>query len=317
MKFSDAQERYQRLHDQHQRGEINAEQFEAAVNQIRPRDSLGRTWSLGVESGDWYVYEDGAWQAGQPPGEQSSGPDYGTTAVQSPKKNSCLGRGCLILVVLAVVSAVCLGSLWLLADTSGLNLLSQASDFLGVELNEWAPFPGGGGADNFNFQVPTPGPLAPTRPAPAARAVDLTPYSGGELGIDFSYPDGWAVEEDQGQVNIFDLDSATMLFVGAFPVEPGSTAAGISAEVAASLQADAQQGTFREIESVPWQVPTGDDAYLNAWEWTEGDGTYQWAFDLEIVIGEINYFFFLIGDDPGLAYKNAELIERIGATFRR
>ncbi len=317
MKFSEAQERYQRLHDQHQRGEINAKQFEAAVNQIRPRDSRGRTWSLGVESGDWYVYEDGAWQAGQPPGEESSGPDYGTTTVQAPKKNSCLGRGCLILVVLVVVSAVCLGSLWLLVDISGLNLLAQASDFLGLELNEWSPFPDGGGADNFNFQVPTPGPLAPTRPAPAARAVDLTPYSGGELGIDFSYPDGWEVQEADGQVNIFDLDSATMLFVGAFPVESGSTAAGISAEVADSLQADAQPGTFREIESVPWQVPTGDDAYLNAWEWTEGDGTYQWAFDLEIVVGEINYFFFLIGEDPGLAYQNAELIERIGATFRR
>jgi hypothetical protein len=308
MTFQQAQQRYQQLQEQYHSGQLSPEQFQAEVNRIRVRDSRGRTWSLGVESGKWYVYQGGAWISGSPPLDSA-----GDSSPAPQKKRSCLGRGCLILVILAVLAAGCLGSVWALNRFLDLDLLDRV---LGWE--EWTDLDVPRIVeDDFSYNYPTPGPLAPTRPAPAARTVDLTPYSGGMISAAFSYPADWTVEMGDGQVGFLDPDSLTTLYVGEYPVEPGSTAAGISAEVRASLESESRPGTFREIESTPWDVPGGEDAHLNAWEWTDSEGYFQWAFDLEIVAADISYYFFLIGDDPEQAYQAAELIERIGETFQR
>jgi hypothetical protein len=308
MTFQQAQQRYQQLRNQYQKGEISPEQYQAEVDKIRVRDSQGRTWSPGVESGKWYVYQGGAWISGSPPLDAVGGPSS-----RPQKKNSCLGRGCLILVLLAVLAAGCLGSAWALNRFLDLGLLDRIpawEEITDLDLPVIVE-------DDFSYSYPTPAPLAPTRPAPAARGVDLTPYSGGMVSAAFSYPADWTVEMGDGQVSFLDPDSLTTLYVGEYPVEPGTTAAGISAEVRASLESESQPGTFREIESAPWVLPGGEDAQLNAWEWTDSEGYFQWAFDLEIVAAETSYYFFLIGDDPEEAYRAAELMERIAATFRR
>ncbi len=266
MTFQQAQQRYQQLREQYQSGQLSGEQFEVEVNKIRIRDSEGRTWSLGVESGEWYVYQGAAWVRGTPPPDTAGG----SSAVPQ-KKKSCLGRGCLILAILAVLVAGCLGSVWALNRFLDLDLLDRLpgwENWTDLDLPRIVE-------DDFSYTYPTPGPLAPTRPAPAARAVDLTPYSGGMISAAFSYPANWTVEMGDGQVGFLDVDSLTTLYVGEYPVEPGTTAAGISAEVRASLESESEPGTFRDIESAPWVLPGGEDAYLNAWEWTDMEGYYQ------------------------------------------
>ncbi len=64
-------------------------------------------------------------------------------------------------------------------------------------------------------------------------------------------------------------------------------------------------------------MPTGDDAYLNSYEWTDSEGDYWWAFQLETVSGESNVYFFLVGNDPELAPLYGELIKIIAESFSR
>ncbi|MBS3751669.1 MAG: hypothetical protein KGY39_09225, partial [Anaerolineales bacterium] len=79
----------------------------------------------------------------------------------------------------------------------------------------------------------------------------------------------------------------------------------------------AQEGGIQIIESIPWQVATGDDAHLTLTEFTDVDGVDKWLFSLQIVEGEKVYYLMLFGEDPGEAAVYAELIERLAASFKR
>jgi len=150
-----------------------------------------------------------------------------------------------------------------------------------------------------------------------AQAIPLATYTASDFPATFSYPAGWDIEEEANEVTFHDPDSFTFLYVGEELVEDGTTAAEVSSEVIESLQSEAQSGTFVLNENSPWSVPTGDDAYLNAYEWTDSGGYYLWAFDLETVSGESNVYFFLAGEDPELAPLYGELIKIIAESFSR
>jgi len=260
-----------------------------------------------------------------------------TEQITSPQtqKGNCLLRGCLIVLLLFFLVACCLGTLVVLPFVTDFNPLGLEWQNRIKEFLPWGDFFQGPSLlpglpdfldDSFDpfledddsaLDFPTPGPLAPTRPAEDARSILLSTYIAGDFPAIFSYPENWDIEVEDSQVMFSDPDSYTMLFVGEELVEPGKTASQVSADVIANLESEAESGTFKIIENSPWSVPTGDDAFLNAFEWTDQEGNYQWAFDLEIVSGESNVFFFLIGDDPDLAPVYAELIEIIAISFSR
>ncbi len=257
-----------------------------------------------------------------------------TEQITSPQtqKSNCLLRCCLIALLLFFLVACCLGTLVVLPFVTdfnpfGLEWQNKIEEFLPwddfIQIPSLIPDLWDESFDPFDqdddsaLDFPTPGPLAPTRPAEDARSIPLSTYNAGDFPAVFSYPENWDIEVEDYQVTFYDPDSTTFLYVGEELVEPGITAAQVSTDVIDNIESDAESGTFKIIENSPWSVPTGDDAYLNAFEWTDFEGNYQWAFELEIVSGESNIFFFLIGNDPDLAPVYAELIEIIANSFSR
>jgi hypothetical protein len=79
----------------------------------------------------------------------------------------------------------------------------------------------------------------------------------------------------------------------------------------------AREEEIQIIESIPWQMTTGDDAHLTLTEFTDVEGVQKWLFSLQIVEGGKEYFLMLFGEDPGEAAVYAELIERLAASFKR
>lgn len=52
-------------------------------------------------------------------------------------------------------------------------------------------------------------------------------------------------------------------------------------------------------------------------EWTDLEGYFIWAYDLEIVDGESNIFFFLSGEDPGEIELYGDLLRIIVDSYSR
>ncbi|MGB2964420.1 MAG: hypothetical protein WBB69_10595 [Anaerolineales bacterium] len=251
---------------------------------------------------------------------------------EKPKSSSCLLRGCLIVGILLIMVFCCLGSLVALPFVTGFDPLGLDPENRFNEIIEWQDFIEDPSIvpdlfkepsdplvveDDPVLGFPTPGPLAPTRPAPDARALSMATYTAPDFPAAFSYPAHWGLEEEPFRATFYDPDHDTILYVGEDPVEYGITAAQIAEEVSENLQADAQPGTFQIIENSPWSVPTGEDAHLSAFVWNDTSGSHRWSFDLEIVSGETNVFFFMVGEDPEQAFINAEVIELIAASFSR
>ena len=61
MTVSDLQEAYHRLRDQLLQGDLNEEDFRAAVEQLKFRDELGNQWKIGWYTGKWYRNDQGQW----------------------------------------------------------------------------------------------------------------------------------------------------------------------------------------------------------------------------------------------------------------
>lgn len=253
---------------------------------------------------------------------------------EAPKKKNCFLWGCLIVFLLIMVTVCCLGTLVFMPlftdfDPLGLDLRNRIEQVFPWQefIQDPSIIPGlpellNGTSDPLmetdpSLPMPTPGALAPTRPAEEARAIPLSTYTASDFPATFSYPAGWEIEVEEYGVTFYDPVSYTYLAVGEDLVEPGTTAKQVSQDVIDSLQEDSEEGSFKVFESTPWDVPTGDDAHLNAYEWTDQDGYYQWAFHLETISGESNVYFFLSGEDPDDAPVYGELIEIIAASFSR
>ena len=66
-RFSRVEQEYRRLRAQMDAKQLTHEQFEAALRPLMFQDSQGRYWMIGVDSGQWHVYDGQQWLASQPP----------------------------------------------------------------------------------------------------------------------------------------------------------------------------------------------------------------------------------------------------------
>jgi len=255
-------------------------------------------------------------------------------ASDQPKKNNCFLWGCVSVLILVVVTCCCVGSLMMLpfiSDFDPLNLKERIGD-LNLEdyLDDPSQIPGM--EDFFEedydpFQeeaTPWPEPdtsgpadtdtLESSREAPS---IPLEYYSASDFSATFLYPSGWEIETEESAVTFYDPESYTYLFVGQDLLDEGYTAAQVASEVMESIREESQEGTFQLISSEPWLAEQGEDAHLNLMDWTDQEGYYTWAYDLEIVLGEYNTFFFISGEEPEDIALYGDLLEIIGDSFTR
>ncbi|MEE4195629.1 MAG: hypothetical protein V2J07_10570 [Anaerolineae bacterium] len=61
MDFTQIMQRYTRLRERYEQGEIDADSFEQQVNGMIYKDEQGRYWQIGVQTGLWYYYDGTKW----------------------------------------------------------------------------------------------------------------------------------------------------------------------------------------------------------------------------------------------------------------
>jgi hypothetical protein len=163
----------------------------------------------------------------------------------------------------------------------------------------------------------TPDEMSPTVPAPEASCEEFSTYVAHDFQAIFDFPAGWDVEPEEYGVTFYDTDSPTALRVGEAFSEAGTTARQIAEDLMASFNTESEQGSLVVFEETPFTVPTGDDAYLAAYEFIDSDGDYQWFLDLETISGESNVYFYLSGDNLEDYQFYRELIEVIAASYSK
>lgn len=67
MTFEELERTYDDLRGQFESGELSQDAFHAAVKKLSLKDEQGRVWTIGSQSGQWYVWEGGAWAKAEPP----------------------------------------------------------------------------------------------------------------------------------------------------------------------------------------------------------------------------------------------------------
>jgi hypothetical protein len=228
------------------------------------------------------------------------------TTPEDTKKPNYILWGCLIVIVLGCLMMGCLMTL------VGLPLFTDF-DPLGLDIQDWVEdiFPDMEYMDEATLEpevnefLPIPG------------SMTLVPYSAMDFNANFSYPVDWEISEEDSRVTFSQPDGYTYLYVGEDVVDEGSSAAEVADNVLETVMDDAAEGTFELLESGPYQLPSGYDAYLNAFQFVDTEGYFYWAYDLEIVDGESNIFFFLEGDNPEEFEVYREIFDEIAASFYR
>jgi hypothetical protein len=85
--FSRVEQEYRRLRAQLDAQQLTHEQFEAALRPLMFQDAQGRYWMIGVDSGQWHVYDGQQWLASEPPrSAELSTPDTGSAPPAQPSK---------------------------------------------------------------------------------------------------------------------------------------------------------------------------------------------------------------------------------------
>jgi hypothetical protein len=72
--YAQAEEAFAELERQRQAGEIDESAYRQELGALRVRDEQGRTWMLQERTGQWFVFDQGAWVASNPPGIKPSPP---------------------------------------------------------------------------------------------------------------------------------------------------------------------------------------------------------------------------------------------------
>jgi TolB protein len=118
MSIDQLERRFRQLKAQLQAGTIGQEQFELEVQRLQYRDPRGLYWTIGAQTGQWYMYDGATWvprqpQASQPPGAP---PDTLPGAPRKPARRrrnqpvltifSCLGLFFLVGIAIAGVAIV-------------------------------------------------------------------------------------------------------------------------------------------------------------------------------------------------------------------
>lgn len=247
-------------------------------------------------------------------------------ASAQPKKKNCLLWGCLSFIALIAVTLCCVGSLVVLpfvTDFDPFNLRNRLEEIihLGDYIDDPSQFPGFEDflGDDFDFEQDDFFDSEDSDPGSFddASSIPMSYYSAGDFPANFLYPSGWGIEAEDKAVTFYDPTSYTYLYVGEDLVDEGITPADIADDVLESLKEESQEGTFQLITSEPWQVPTGEDAWLYQMEWTDLEGYDIWAYDLEIVSGESNVFFFLSGEKPADIDLYGDLLRIIVDSYTR
>jgi len=250
-----------------------------------------------------------------------------------PKKNNCFLWGCVSVVILVIISCCCLGSLVILpfvTDFDPFNL----RDFVGenFDLDDYIDgsyqFPGDDDFfdDDYDYDSDDDSYLPDESESESAEfsesysdasSIPMDYYSASDFSANFLYPSGWEIEVEDYSVTFYDPGSFTYLYVGEDLVDEGVTAAMVASEVVESIREESEEGTFQLVSSTPWMAEDGEDAHLSQMEWTDLDGYYTWAYDLEIVLGEYNTFFFISGEEPEDIALYGDLLEIIADSFSR
>jgi len=237
-----------------------------------------------------------------------------------PKKNNCLLWGCVSVVILVVISCCCIGSLVIVpfaTDFDPFNLRNFVDD--NFNLGDYLD-------DDFDFDLDEDSYFPDESESESAdlpesyndaSSIPLEYYSASDFSATFLVPSGWEIEVEDYAVTFYDPDSFTYLWVGEDVVEEGYTAAQVANDLMESIREESQEGTFQLVSSMPWPAEDGEDAHLNQMEWTDLDGYYTWAYDLEIVLGEYNTYFFISGEEPEDIALYGDLLEIIVDSFSR
>jgi type II secretory pathway pseudopilin PulG len=106
MTVRELEEEYQQLRDQLLSGELDEEDFRAAVEQIRFQDELGDRWKIGWYTGKWYRYDQGQWSQGMPvERERPARPTAEVpTPADEPRRRSRLAS-CLVITLVSLLLA--------------------------------------------------------------------------------------------------------------------------------------------------------------------------------------------------------------------
>lgn len=120
-RFKTVEAEYFRLRGQLAAGRITRAQLEATLKEIMLQDAQGRWWTLGVDSGKWYVRQGETWIESAPPvastgappqvivvqvPAQPPAPTYAQTSSSGCSSCGCLVMGSLVLVLLAALTVV-------------------------------------------------------------------------------------------------------------------------------------------------------------------------------------------------------------------
>jgi len=68
--YEEAERAYAALEAEFEAGQLAEDAYRERLHAIRVRDEHGRTWMIQEGSGQWYVYDEGAWMPATPPGRE-------------------------------------------------------------------------------------------------------------------------------------------------------------------------------------------------------------------------------------------------------
>jgi hypothetical protein len=149
-----------------------------------------------------------------------------------------------------------------------------------------------------------------------ADQITLGEFKLTDLGISFSYPVGWEIEQEDSEVTFYHPEDLVFIYIGEFSTDQGTTAKEIAADVVLYIEEEAKWGTFELLMSGIYPTAISEDAYLVLFEWVDDEGDYAFVYDLEMVSGESNQFIFLYGTERDEMNYYGELLDIIAASMK-
>ncbi len=105
-RFSKVEDDFMRLKGQLESGRITRDQFDSALKALMLQDRQGRYWSIGGDTGKWYVHDGQSWIESPPPLEQPA--TNAPKSAPAPRRTAwaCLAGGLALALLAIVVVAV-------------------------------------------------------------------------------------------------------------------------------------------------------------------------------------------------------------------
>ena len=266
---------------------------------------------------------------------------------EEPKKKNYLLWGCLIILVLMCLVIGCLVTVVGLS-MGGIDPLGLDLDYQIDQLNPWQDYFEEPYNDPFyedkdiapddDVEEPDNDPtyedkdIAPddnveepsTDSVPGCGFTQLVPFNSDNFTFSFFYPEGWDVEEDEHyeNVNFYDPDSNSSLSVGRDWLCQGcSTAADAATRFKDNLKMESMSETFVVIEDSPYDVSSGEDAHIGAYEWVDTEGYYSWVYAVFIYVKDpvedMSVYFIMWGDDTADIEICGELFKEVVASYKK